>query len=138
MVTVVVDLTQHRHAGRRDRRLALAAGSAQPVGKGLEVGIEKLRPAPRPLYVEPTVLRDDAPVEGESFPSGHAAIAFTAVRLAAPYLPRGVLALLCAGAAAASGVRISQGAHHPLDSAAGAALGVGLGGGLAHVVGRDR
>src|SRR5829696_245753 len=70
------------------RRLAVAAGLGLPTEKALEVGLKKLRPTPRPLYVQPTVLRDDAPVEGESFPSGHAAIAWTALALAAPYLPR--------------------------------------------------
>ncbi len=120
------------------RRLALAAMLGLPVEKALEVGIKKLRPTARPLYVEPTVLRDDAPVGGESFPSGHAAIAFTAVRLVAPYLPRRLYALLYACAALSAGVRISQGAHHPLDLAGGVALGVGTGAGLTYVVGRER
>ncbi len=118
-------------------RLALAAALALPVEKALEVGIKKTRPTPRPLYVEPTVLRDDAPVEGESFPSGHAAIAFTAAGLAAPYTPRGVAAGLVVLAAGCSLVRVSQGAHHIIDAAGGAALGVGLAGGLAWLVGRD-
>lgn len=73
-------------AGRR--RLAVAAALALPVEKALEVGLKKARPVPRPPYVEPTVLRDDAPVEGESFPSGHAAIAFAAAGLVAPVAPR--------------------------------------------------
>ena len=105
--------------------------------KALEVGIKKLRPTPRPLYVQPTVLRDDAPVEGESFPSGHAAIAFTAVGLLAPHLSTRVTAVACALAGGTALIRVSQGAHHPIDSLAGAALGLGLAGGLNFVVGRD-
>lgn len=60
------------------------------------MGVKKLRPTHRPLFVQPTVLRDDAPVEGESFPSGHAAIAFTAVGLLAPRLSTRVTAASCA------------------------------------------
>ena len=120
------------------RGLALAAALALPVEKALEVGIKKVRTTPRPLYVEPTVLRDDAPVEGGSFPSGHAAIAFTAVRLVAPYVPRPLAASLFGCAAVAAGVRVSQGAHHPVDVVGGAALGVGIGAGLTYVAARTR
>lgn len=120
------------------RRLAVAAALALPVEKALEVGIKKVRTTPRPLHVEPTVLRDDAPVEGGSFPSGHAAIAFTAVRLVAPRLPRSLVPLLYACAAASAAVRVSQGAHHPVDAAGGAALGLGIGAGLTYTVGHAR
>jgi membrane-associated phospholipid phosphatase len=122
-------------AGRR--RLAVAAALALPVEKACEVGLKKVRPTPRPLYVEPTVLRDDAPVDGGSFPSGHAAIAFTAVGLVSPHLRPGATTGLCAGAAGAALVRISQGAHHPIDALAGAALGLAIAGGLNFLVGRD-
>jgi undecaprenyl-diphosphatase len=118
------------------RRLALAAALALPVEKALEVGIKKARPVPRPLFVEPTVLRDDAPVEGESFPSGHAAIAFAAATLLVPHAAPPVRALVVATAAATAIVRISQGAHHPVDAAGGAALGVAVGTGLTGLVGR--
>lgn len=117
------------------RRLALAAALALPVEKGLEVGIKKARPTPRPLYVEPTTLRDDAPVEGESFPSGHAAIAFAAVGLVAPHLPRRTRPLVLAAAAGTAVIRISQGAHHPVDALAGAALGMSVAAGLRAAVG---
>ena len=117
-------------------RLAIAAALALPVEKALEVGIKKARPVPRPLYVEPTVLRDDAPVEGESFPSGHAAIAFTAACLVAPYVPASIRLPLLATAAAAGLVRVSQGAHHPVDVVGGAGLGVAIGAGLRFLVGR--
>ena len=119
------------------RRLAIAAAIALPVEKAFEVGIKKLRPTPRPLFVQPTVLRDDAPVEGESFPSGHAAIAFTAVGLLAPHLSTRVTAAACALAGGTALIRVSQGAHHPIDALAGAAMGLGVAGGLNFLVGRD-
>lgn len=123
-------------AGGR-RRLALSAALALPAEKSLEVGIKKMRPTPRPLFVQPTVLRDDAPVEGESFPSGHAAIAFTTVGLIAPHLPSRAAGLACAAATGTALIRVSQGAHHPIDSLAGAALGLAVAGGLNFAVGRD-
>jgi membrane-associated phospholipid phosphatase len=121
-------------AGRRS--LAVSAAMALPVEKALEVGIKKARPTLRPLHVEPTVLRDDAPVEGESFPSGHAAIAATAVCLLAPHVPVAARVLLFAAAVGTGLARISQGAHHPVDAVAGTALGVAIGSGLRFVVGR--
>lgn len=119
------------------RRLALAAALALPVEKTFEVGIKKVRPTPRPLHVQPTVLRDDAPVEGESFPSGHAAIAFTTAGLIAPHLSTRATAVVCVLAGGAALTRVSQGAHHPIDSLAGAALGLGIAGGLNFALGRD-
>jgi membrane-associated phospholipid phosphatase len=118
------------------RRLALAAALALPLEKGLEVGLKKARPVPRPLYVEPTVLRDDAPVEGESFPSGHAAIAFAAAGLVAPYAPGPLRPALFAAAAGSAVSRVSQGAHHPVDLVGGAAVGTGVAAGLRWVLGR--
>lgn len=121
-------------AGRR--RLAVAAALALPAEKALEVGLKKVRPVPRPLHVEPTVLRDDAPVEGESFPSGHAAIAFTAAGLVAPHAPVPVRVVMFAAAAGTAAARMSQGAHHPVDLLGGAALGTAIAAGLRWLVGR--
>jgi membrane-associated phospholipid phosphatase len=121
----------------RRPHLAAAAGLAFPVEKALEVGTKKARPTPRPLYVRPTVLRDDAPVEGESFPSGHAAIAFAAAGLVAPHLPRPLRAPVWALAGGTAAARVSQGAHHPVDAVGGAGLGVAIAAGLTYVVGRD-
>lgn len=126
-IAVAAALTGHR-------RLAVAATLGLPAEKTLEVGLKKLRPTPRPLYVEPTVLRDDAPVEGESFPSGHAAIAWAAVTLVAPYVPRYASGVLAGCATASSAVRVSQGAHHPIDAIGGAALGVATGAALTWAV----
>lgn len=117
------------------RRLGLAAALALPVEKALEVGIKKARPTPRPLYVEPTVLRDDAPVEGESFPSGHAAIAFATATLVAPHVPATARVAVYGVATGTAIVRVSQGAHHPVDVVAGAALGVAIGSSLRSIDG---
>ena len=85
--------------------------------------------------MQPTVLRDEAPVEGESFPSGHAAIAFTAAGLIAPHLSSRATAGACALAAGTALKRVSQEAHHPIDSLGGAAMGLGIAGGLNFAVG---
>jgi undecaprenyl-diphosphatase len=114
----------------------LAAALALPAEKAVEVGLKKVRPVPRPLYVEPTVLRDDAPVEGESFPSGHAAIAFAAAGLAAPIAPAPGRIALFAVVTGTAVARLSQGAHHPVDLLGGAALGTGLAASLRWAVGR--
>ena len=116
-------------------RLAVAAALALPIEKVLEVGIKKARPVPRPLHVQPTVLRDDAPVEGESFPSGHAAIAFAAATLVAPHVTPIARVVVYAVAAGTATVRVSQGAHHPIDAVGGAALGVAIGSGLRSMMG---
>lgn len=100
-------------------------------------GPQEAAPHPASLLVQPTVLHDDAPVEGESFGSGHAAIAFTAVRLIAPRLSTGATAVACALAGGTALTRVSRGAHHPVDSLAGAAMSLGIAGGLNFVVGRD-
>ncbi|MDT0183467.1 phosphatase PAP2 family protein [Microbacterium sp. ARD31] len=118
------------------RRLAVRAALALPVEKALEVGIKKARPVPRPLYVEPTVLRDDAPVEGGSYPSGHAAIATTAACLVAPHLPPAVRPAVLAVGVGSGLVRVSQGAHHPVDAVGGTALGVAISAGIRLALGR--
>jgi len=114
-------------AGRR--REAVAAFLSLPASKGVEVAVKKVLQRPRPLYETPTVLRDDAPVEGPSFPSGHAALAAAAAYLvcrAAPPVTLPVAALTTAS----SLVRVHQGAHWPSDALAGTALGVGVAAGL--------
>src|SRR4051812_35621360 len=117
------------------RRLAVVAGLALPVEKLAEVGLKKARPTERPFYVRPTVLRDDAPLEGPSFPSGHAALACALVTVLSPYLPPPAVAALVGAAATTSLTRIHQGAHHPVDSLGGAALGAAIGSGLNYAVG---
>ncbi len=117
--------------------LAVTAAAALPVEKSLEVGVKKLLHRDRPSQADPRAdLEDDAPVEGSSYPSGHAAIAFTAVLLTAPYLPRPVNALGLLHAGVASWVRVRQGAHFPADVLGGALLGVTVSSGLQAFVGR--
>lgn len=122
---------------RGRRRLAVAAGLALPVEKALEVGTKKLSRRPRPANVERDVrLRDDAPTDGPSYPSGHAAIAACAVTLLGRGSPvavttASVLALLVGG------VRVHQGAHYPADAVGGVLLDVAIGSELAGVVGPD-
>lgn len=118
------------------RRLAVAAGLALPVEKGLEVGLKKLTVRPRPAKVWSGVhLRDDAPDEGPSYPSGHVAIATALAVLVSRDLS---VAARCALAAVTAGTvgwaRVEQGAHLPMDVVGGALLGTAVGTGLTALV----
>lgn len=116
--------------------LAVSAALALPVEKALEVGVKKVTVRTRPAKDVPdSELRDDAPTHGPSYPSGHAAIAFAAVTLAAPYLPTLGTAALASAASLATLARVYQGAHFPLDAVGGALLGVAVGSGLNFVFG---
>ena len=108
------------------RRDALVAAVALPLVKGIEVATKKILRRPRPLYTTPTELRDDAPVEGPSFPSGHTAIATCATMLVAARTPWPVGAGLRATLLAAAYVRVHQGAHHPSDTLGGFLLGLAV------------
>jgi undecaprenyl-diphosphatase len=122
---------------RGHRRLAVASALALPVEKAMEVGTKKLSRRPRPAKVEGEVrLHDDAPTDGPSYPSGHAAIAACAVTLlgrrsATTVTTASLLALLVGG------VRVHQGAHYPVDAVGGVLLGVTIGSGLRGVVALD-
>jgi membrane-associated phospholipid phosphatase len=109
---------------RGRRRDAVVAAAALPVVKGLEVTTKKVLRRPRPLYTTPTELRDDAPVDGPSFPSGHTAIATCATVLASARAPRPVGIGLGAALLASAYVRVHQGAHHPSDTLGGFFLGL--------------
>jgi len=117
--------------------LAVSGLLALPMEKSLEVGVKKLSKRRRPSQAQPeqTTLRDDAPADGPSYPSGHAAIAFCVVVLTAPYVPAAVTALLAGTATLTSFTRVHQGAHYPLDAVGGALLGVSVGSGLTFVFG---
>ena len=64
----------------RRPHLAVSAALALPLEKGLEVGVKELVRRRRPAEVLDATLHDDAPTEGGSYPSGHAAIAACAAR----------------------------------------------------------
>ncbi|HET6626094.1 MAG TPA: hypothetical protein VFG63_06865 [Nocardioidaceae bacterium] len=60
--------------GTHRPHLAVSSMLALPVEKSLEVGIKKVADRRRPAQAQPAAqLRDDAPAEGPSYPSGHAA-----------------------------------------------------------------
>jgi len=80
-------------------------------------------------------LHDDAPTEGGSYPSGHAAIAACAALLTAPYLPRWSIAALVSAVGATTFTRVHQGAHFPLDALGGVLMGVSAGALLCYVFG---
>ncbi|NYG57244.1 undecaprenyl-diphosphatase [Nocardioides daedukensis] len=109
-------------------RLAMSAALALPIEKPSEVAIKRLLPRLRPARVDPDVrLLDDAPPDGPSYPSGHAAIATTAATLLWPHLSprlRLLTALLTVGAGHA---RVHQGAHYFGDVVGGQLLGVDVG-----------
>lgn len=108
--------------------LAVAAALALPLEKGLEVSVKYLTGRLRPAKASPGAdLHDDAPTSGPSYPSGHAAIAFAALVLAAPYLPDLAVAVLGVAALTTAATRVHQGAHYPLDAAGGVLLGSGVG-----------
>lgn len=114
-------------AARRRPRHAVVALVAMGATKGTEVATKKLRCRPRPLYVQPTALRDDAPLDGGSMPSGHAAVAACATVLLAPLVPSPVRAVAATATALSAVARVQQGAHEPLDAVAGLMLGTAIG-----------
>lgn len=116
--------------------LGITAGLAVPAEKALEVGLKLVAQRTRPARIIPRVeLQDDAPEDGPSYPSGHAAIACVAVVLTAPYVHPVLTALGVTSATATAVTRVHQGAHFPLDAVGGALLGVTVGCGLRAIFG---
>lgn len=111
-------------AARGERARAASALVTLPAIKGLEVVVKATVRRPRPLYRVPTELRDDAPVEGGSFPSGHTAIACATAWFVGLACPRWFTAAVWAASSGNAYVRVHQGAHWPTDVAAGAVMGV--------------
>jgi membrane-associated phospholipid phosphatase len=82
----------------------------------------------RPGTTIPDAVLRHVPSAGDSFPSGHAIIAFGMVVLVAPYLRhRWQLLVVAALAVLNSVARVYLGAHSPLDVLGGALAGVTLG-----------
>jgi undecaprenyl-diphosphatase len=115
--------------------LAVSAALALPLEKALEVGVKLLFERRRPAQVLNAELHDDAPTEGGSYPSGHAAIAACAALLTAPYLPRSSIAALLTAVGATTFTRVHQGAHFPLDALGGVLMGASAGALLCYVFG---
>ena len=89
----------------------------------------------RPGTTIPGAVLRDVPSAGDSFPSGHAIIAFGIAVLLLPYLARRWQVLVVVLAVLNSLARVYLGAHAPLDVVGGAAAGVALAGVLNLVVG---
>jgi len=125
----VVGFFTHRPA------LAVSAALALPLEKALEVGVKLRFERRRPAQVLEAELHDDAPTDGGSYPSGHAAIASCAALLTAPYLPRWCVGALATAVGATTFTRVHQGAHFPLDAVGGVLMGVSAGALLSYAFG---
>lgn len=113
------------------RRLRLAASlvAAMLLKVGLEAVVKMLVQRDRPAQTLPDViLRGQSAAHGLSFPSGHAMVIFAITALVASYFKGWWKALPWALAAAVGLSRVYLGAHFPLDVAAGAGLGLFIGG----------
>jgi membrane-associated phospholipid phosphatase len=117
-------------------RLAVALVLLVPLKLLVEKGVLKnLVHRERPgTTIADAVLRN-VPSAGDSFPSGHAIIAFGVAVLLLPYLRRRWQVLVLALALLNSVARVYLGAHAPLDVLGGAAAGVALAAVLCLVVG---
>jgi membrane-associated phospholipid phosphatase len=126
-------------AGLLTRRphLAVTATLALPLEKAMEHSVKGLLARPRPAQADGhSEQRDDAPKDGPSFPSGHAATAFAAATLSTSYLSGAAKALGYAVASTTAMVRVRQGAHFPGDALGGALLGIAVASTLRALVGR--
>jgi membrane-associated phospholipid phosphatase len=117
-------------------RLAAALAAATLLKVSLEdmakVFVQRNRPAETLADV---TLRGQSAAHGLSFPSGHAIVIFAIAALVAPYFKSRWQVLPWALAAAVCLSRLYLGAHFPLDVAAGAGLGMFIGGVLNLVFG---
>jgi undecaprenyl-diphosphatase len=123
-------------------RLALAAVALVPLKLYLEKVVKHYVDRERPGRTEVDPILRGVPVSAESFPSGHAVVAFALAVLLTPDLTPRWRFVVWALAGLVAFSRVYLGAHNPLDVIAGAGLGLFLGGVLTFVVGvpgpRDR
>jgi undecaprenyl-diphosphatase len=127
----------------RQWRLALGLVLLVPVKLLVEMNVLKgAVHRERPGTTVPHAVLRNVPSAGDSFPSGHAIIAFGMVALLAPYLRhRWQLLLVVALAVLNSLARVYLGAHNPLDVIGGAFAGIAIGALLNFAIGvpaRDR
>ena len=112
----------------RKWRLAAALVALVPLKLGIEHEVLKtLVQRERPGTTIPGAMLRDVPSAGESFPSGHAIIAFGIVALLLPYLRLRWQLLVIALAVLNSVARVYLGGHAPLDVIGGAAAGLLVG-----------
>jgi membrane-associated phospholipid phosphatase len=117
-------------------RLAIALVALVPLKLLVEKAvIKELVHRERPGRTEPEAILRDVPSAGNSFPSGHAIIAFGIATLLTPYLGRWWRVAVWALAVLNSVARVYLGAHNPLDVVCGAGVGLVLGGVLTWIVG---
>ncbi len=86
--------------------------------------IERGRPGDE---LDQIVRRPGTPLDGLGYVSGHTAVAFALATVVSPYLPRLGRWVAYGLAAVVAIARIHNGAHLPLDTVGGAALGVAVG-----------
>jgi undecaprenyl-diphosphatase len=127
----------------RQWRLALGLVVLVPVKLLVEKNVLKAAVhRERPGTTVPDAILRHVPTAGDSFPSGHAIIAFGMVALLAPYLRRRwQLVVVVALAVLNSVARVYLGAHNPLDVIGGAFAGIAIGALLDFALGvpaRDR
>jgi len=117
-------------------RLALALVLLVPLKLLVEKDLLKeLIHRERPGTTIPGAVLRDVPTAGDSFPSGHAVIAFGIAVLLLPYLSRRWQVVVVALAILNSVARVYLGAHTPLDVVGGAAAGAAIAAALNLVVG---
>jgi membrane-associated phospholipid phosphatase len=120
----------------RKWRLALALVLLVPIKLLVEKDVLKeLVHRERPGTTVPGAVLRDVPTAGDSFPSGHAIIAFGIAVLLLHYLSRRWQVLVVVLAVLNSLARVYLGAHAPLDVVGGAAAGVAIAALLNLVVG---
>jgi membrane-associated phospholipid phosphatase len=120
------------------RRIRLAVALVALVPLKLLVERQVLKPLvhrERPGQTEVDPVLRDVPTAGNSFPSGHAIIAFGIATLLTPYLGKRWRIVVWTLAVLNSVARVYLGAHNPLDVVCGAGAGLIIGGLLTWLVG---